>query len=496
MPIIFSQSSLPPTTIPNTLPNFSHPLEQERLTALQGNRIFNLALRLFGEVYARLTDLAQIPDRYFPVTSKTFPELDKLYEVACKKLEMQTKPNLFCTMDYTRNAKTLGTDGNCVIVIDSSCLEDFSPEQITALLGRELGHVKMKHIKYLTAFDMIDDLLQSIPLNSRLLSVTLVNTVKGLFLEWLLAAEYTADRAAAIAAGSILPVMQNHLMTSGIENVEDCKNYKLYMQSSFTQNISNFNRAAQVVLMGTLRMFPIPFVIPRMQELEKWSQSNECRQNFPQVYTNDFVDTKLKNNSNVAYKNTKKSLVKGQKIELTKKNSEMKRILIGLGWDTNKYTSESDFDIDAAAFLLGIDDKVNDDRDFVFYGNLEHASESVKHLGDNLTGVGEGDAEQIEIDLSKVPVNIKKIAFTVTIYEADKRHQNFGQVENTFIRIVNMDTNEEIIRYDLGEDFSIETAIVVGEIYRYKGEWKFNAVGAGFKGGLKTLCKNYGVDVL
>lgn len=189
------------------------------------------------------------------------------------------------------------------------------------------------------------------------------------------------------------------------------------------------------------------------------------------------------------------SLKKGQKVDLTKTNPGLKEILIGLGWDTNKYDGGAEFDLDAAAFLLGASGKVNSDDDFIFYQNLKHASGAVEHLGDNLTGAGEGDDEEIKIDLSQVPANIEKIDFTVTIYEADERKQNFGQVENAFIRVVNVATGEELIRYDLGEDFSIETAVVIGELYRNKGEWKFNAIGSGFSGGLEALCKNFGVNV-
>ncbi|MBR1647470.1 MAG: TerD family protein [Selenomonadaceae bacterium] len=189
------------------------------------------------------------------------------------------------------------------------------------------------------------------------------------------------------------------------------------------------------------------------------------------------------------------SLKKGQKVDLTKTNPGLKEILIGLGWDTNKYDGGSEFDLDAAAFLLNGNGKVNSDDDFIFYQNLKHASGAVEHMGDNLTGEGEGDDEEIQIDLGKVPENVAKIDFTVTIYEADERKQNFGQVENAFIRVVNKATNEELIRYDLGEDFSIETAVVIGELYRNKGEWKFNAIGSGFEGGLAALCKNFGVNV-
>ncbi len=189
------------------------------------------------------------------------------------------------------------------------------------------------------------------------------------------------------------------------------------------------------------------------------------------------------------------SLKKGQKVDLTKTNPGLKNILIGLGWDINKYDGGKDFDLDSSAFLLDANGKVRSDADFVFYGNLKHESGAVEHLGDNLTGAGEGDDEQIKIDLSKVPADVEKIDFTVTIYEAEERKQTFGQVENAFIRVVNSETNEELIRYDLGEDFSIETAVVIGELYRNKGEWKFNAIGSGFGGGLASLGKNYGVNV-
>ena len=189
------------------------------------------------------------------------------------------------------------------------------------------------------------------------------------------------------------------------------------------------------------------------------------------------------------------SLAKGQKVDLTKGNPSLKNVMVGLGWDVNVYDSGVAFDLDAAAFMLGENGKCPTEKEFVFYGNLVHGSESVKHLGDNLTGEGDGDDEQILVDLSKIPANVSKIAFTVTIYDCDARRQNFGQVNNAFIRIVDEATNTELVRYDLGEDFSIETAIVVGEIYRHNGEWKFNAIGSGFQGGLAALCAHYGIDV-
>ena len=188
------------------------------------------------------------------------------------------------------------------------------------------------------------------------------------------------------------------------------------------------------------------------------------------------------------------SLQKGQKVSLTKGNPGLKKVVVGLGWDVNQFDTGGDFDLDAAAFLLTDTGKVSRQEDFVFFGNLKHPSESVQHMGDNLTGAGEGDDEQIKIGLSKVPENITKIAFTVTIYEPEQRRQNFGQINNAFIRIYNEDTGEEMLRYDLGEDFSIETAAVFGEVYKNGSEWKFNAIGSGYQGGLKALCAQYGVD--
>ena len=189
------------------------------------------------------------------------------------------------------------------------------------------------------------------------------------------------------------------------------------------------------------------------------------------------------------------NLTKGQKVDLTKGNPGLKKLMVGLGWDVNAYDSGADFDLDAAAFMLGSNGKCPTEKEFIFYGNLTHPSESLKHMGDNLTGEGEGDDEQIFVDLDKIPANVSKVAFTVTIYEAESRGQNFGQVSNSFIRIVDESTGQELIHYDLGEDFSIETAVVVGELYKHNGEWKFNAIGSGFQGGLAALCGHYGIEV-
>lgn len=189
------------------------------------------------------------------------------------------------------------------------------------------------------------------------------------------------------------------------------------------------------------------------------------------------------------------NLKKGQKVDLTKTNPGLKKITVGLGWDVNRYDGGFEFDLDASAFLLGANGHVPSDADFVFYGNGTHASGAVIYGGDNRTGEGEGDDETIAVDLPAVPANIERIAFTVTIYEAPERRQNFGMVSNSYVRIIDDATGAELIRYDLGEDFSIETAIVVGELYRNNGEWKFNAVGSGYQGGLEALCRSYGVNV-
>ena len=188
------------------------------------------------------------------------------------------------------------------------------------------------------------------------------------------------------------------------------------------------------------------------------------------------------------------SLKKGQKVSLTKDNPGLTKVIVGLGWDVNAFDSGADFDLDAAAFMVGANGKCPTEKEFVFYGNLEHTSGAIKHMGDNLTGAGDGDDEQIQVDLTKIPANVEKVAFTVTIYDSDARRQNFGQVSNAFIRIVDEATGTELIHYDLGEDFSIETAVVVGELYRHNGEWKFNAIGSGFQGGLAALCAHYGIE--
>lgn len=191
------------------------------------------------------------------------------------------------------------------------------------------------------------------------------------------------------------------------------------------------------------------------------------------------------------------NLTKGQRVNLEK---GITYALIGLGWDINQYASGYDYDLDASIFLLGENGKVLRDEDFIFYNNLEGRNGAVVHTGDNRTGEGEGDDEVILIDFPKIPNEIKKIAVTVTIHEADIRGQNFGQIPRAYVRVAKRSNEndmegEEVLKFDLVEEFSIETSIVVCEIYRYGSDWKFNAVGAGYQGGLKELCKAYGVDV-
>ena len=188
------------------------------------------------------------------------------------------------------------------------------------------------------------------------------------------------------------------------------------------------------------------------------------------------------------------SLQKGQRVDLTKDRPSLKNVLIGLGWDINHYDGETDFDLDASAFMTKANGKVGNENDFIFYGNLNHVSGSVQHMGDNRTGEGDGDDEVIKVQLDKIPSDYDTISFTVTIYEAEKRLQNFGMVENAYVRLIDEDTCEELVRFDLTEDFSTETALVVAEIYKRDGQWKFAAIGSGYDGGLKALCKEYGID--
>jgi tellurium resistance protein TerD len=187
------------------------------------------------------------------------------------------------------------------------------------------------------------------------------------------------------------------------------------------------------------------------------------------------------------------SLSKGGNVNLSKEAPGLNHIVVGLGWDA-RATDGADFDLDASAFLTA-GGKCRSDADFIFYNNLKSADGSVEHTGDNLTGEGEGDDEQIKVELGGVPTDVDKLVVAVTINEADNRGQNFGMVSEAFVRIVNATDNAEIARYDLSEDASTETAMIFGELYRAGTDWKFRAVGQGFAGGLAPLARNFGVGV-
>ena len=187
------------------------------------------------------------------------------------------------------------------------------------------------------------------------------------------------------------------------------------------------------------------------------------------------------------------SLSKGGNVSLAKADPTMTKVLMGLGWDP-RATDGQDFDLDASAFLLTSTGKVRGDNDFIFYNNLSDTAQSVVHAGDNRTGAGDGDDESLKVDLTKIPAEVDKIAFTVTIHDAEARRQSFGQVGGAFIRLVNDATGIEVARYDLSEDASTETAMIFGELYRHNNEWKFRAVGQGYAGGLEAMCDQYGIS--
>jgi tellurium resistance protein TerD len=188
------------------------------------------------------------------------------------------------------------------------------------------------------------------------------------------------------------------------------------------------------------------------------------------------------------------SLSKGGNVNLSKEAPGLNKIAVGLGWDA-RATDGAAFDLDASAFLVKLDGKVRSDSDFCFYNNKVVADGAVQHAGDNTTGAGEGDDETIKIELSKIPADLDKVVFAVTIHDAEARRQNFGQVSHAYIRIVNEEGGQEIARYDLSEDASVETAMIFGEIYRIGEDWKFKAVGQGFAGGLGPLATSFGVSV-
>ncbi len=180
------------------------------------------------------------------------------------------------------------------------------------------------------------------------------------------------------------------------------------------------------------------------------------------------------------------NLEKGQRV-----NVNLPKFVVGLGWDANASNTGQDFDLDTSVFVLGENKKLLTDSHFVFYNNLTSPDGAVEHTGDNLTGDGDGDDESIKIDLSKINPNATELCFVVTIHDAENRKQNFGQVRNSFVRVYNPDTKEEILKYELEEDFSIETAVEFGRLYKRNGEWKFEAVGVGQKGGLQDYLNKY-----
>lgn len=188
------------------------------------------------------------------------------------------------------------------------------------------------------------------------------------------------------------------------------------------------------------------------------------------------------------------SLQKGGNVSLDKVAPSMTKLLIGLGWD-ERSTDGVEFDLDASIFLLKEDGKVRGDNDFIFYNKLTSECGSIVHQGDNLAGSGDGDDECIKVDLPNIPSSVSKVSVVVTIHDAQAKGQNFGQVSNAFVRLVNDETNAEVARYDLSEDYSIETAMIFGEVYRHNGEWKFKAIGQGYEGGLSALAKNFGINI-
>ncbi len=188
------------------------------------------------------------------------------------------------------------------------------------------------------------------------------------------------------------------------------------------------------------------------------------------------------------------TLSKGQNLSLTKADPGLNNVLVGLGWDP-RATDGTEFDLDASVFLLNASGRTRSSDDFIFYNQKKSSCGSIEHTGDNRTGQGEGDDEQVKVNLAQIPSDVDKLAITVTIHDADARRQSFGQVGNAFIRIVNDTTGVEVVRYDLSEDYSTETAMVFGELYRNNAEWKFRAVGQGYAGGLNAMCTQYGIAI-
>ena len=188
------------------------------------------------------------------------------------------------------------------------------------------------------------------------------------------------------------------------------------------------------------------------------------------------------------------NLKKGGRVDLTK-GTGLKSAMLGLGWDINRYEGSAGFDLDLVLFMCDGNSRCVDEKHMIFYGNLQDPDGSVVHSGDNRTGAGDGDDESVTVNFDKIPQNVEKIVLAVAIYEAKANNQNFGMVDNAYVRVLNQDTQEELVRYDLGEDFSIQTSVVFAELYKHAGEWKFKAVGEGYEKELIDLCREYGIDV-
>lgn len=460
------------------LANLIHPLEEVRFAELKKNETLGWILTVMGKTHASLTSIAEIPDRSFIVTKETCPRLYDLYRIAHDKLELKKEYDLFCTMDYERNARTLGTDDECIIVIDSTCLEDFSDAQILALIGRELGHIKFKHIKYLTAFNLIDALSSLLPsVLSKFTDAAAVSAAKGLLLDWLLAAEFSADRAGAFVAGDILPVIQNNLMISGLETAEECIDFERYIQINLTEDLNSFDGTTKLLMTNTLQDFPMPFVIPRIRELAKWKDSDECKKNFPDIY-NASADNK-KSDSCLVVESNSTELCSGQRFELTKDNPQLRYINVNFKWE------ETELNFEHGAFLLNEIGKVTDIEDFIFCNNPSHPSESVTRLPRR------NNSARIKLDLKRIPNTVKKIAFVLISFDEKKTAKTLSAIRGLILNVA--DNQKELATISF-ENFTVETAIVLAELYHYKGEWKFNAVGSGFSGGSKALCQQFGID--
>jgi tellurium resistance protein TerD len=185
------------------------------------------------------------------------------------------------------------------------------------------------------------------------------------------------------------------------------------------------------------------------------------------------------------------NLSKGQKISLEKESPGLKKVVVGLGWDVKRTDTGSDFDLDASCLLLGENNKLVSDRHMIFYNNTKSPDGAVEHTGDNRTGVGDGDDEQIKVNLEKIGSDVHKIVFVVTIHDAESRRQNFGQVSNAYVRLLNEENGQEVARFDLSEDYSTETAMLMAELYKHNNEWKMTALGSGYTGGLQAVLNNY-----